>query len=97
MHRTLIIELAERYKLPAVYPFRVFPEAGGLLSYGTSFKAVYQRAADYVDKILKGARPADLPVEAPTKLELVINSKTAKELGLAVSQSLQVAADEVIQ
>jgi putative ABC transport system substrate-binding protein len=97
LHRTLIIELAERYKLPAVYPFRVFPEAGGLLSYGTSFKAVYQRAAEYVDKILKGARPADLPVEAPTKLELVINSKTAKGLGLAVPPSLQVAADEVIQ
>lgn len=97
LHHTLIIELAERYKLPAVYPFRVFPEAGGLLSYGTSFKAVYQRAAEYVDKILKGARPADLPVEAPTKLELVINSKTAKRLGLAVPPSLQVAADEVIQ
>jgi putative ABC transport system substrate-binding protein len=97
LHRTLIIELAERYKLPAVYPFRAFPEAGGLLSYGTSFKAVYQRAAEYVDKILKGARPADLPVEAPTKLELVINSKTAKRLGLAVPPSLQVAADEVIQ
>jgi len=97
LHRALIIELAEHYKLPAVYPFRVFAEAGGLLSYGTNFNAVYRRAAGYVDKILKGARPADLPVEAPTKLELVINSKTAKELGLAVSPSLQVAADEVIQ
>jgi ABC-type uncharacterized transport system substrate-binding protein len=97
VHRALIIELAGRYKLPAVYPFRIFPEAGGLLSYGTSFKAIYERAAEYVDKILKGTKPADLPVEAPTKLELVINLKTAKELGLTISPSLQVAADEAIQ
>jgi putative ABC transport system substrate-binding protein len=97
IHRALIIELAGRYKLPAVYPFRIFPEAGGLLSYGNSFKAIYHRAAEYVDKILKGANPADLPVEAPTKLELVINSKTAKEFGLTISPSLQVVADEVIQ
>ena len=97
LHRALIIELAGRYKLPAVYPFRIFPEAGGLISYGTSFKAMYHRAAEYVDKILKGTRPADIPVEAPTKLELVLNLKTAKELGLAVPASLQVAADEVFQ
>lgn len=97
VHRALIIELAGNYKLPAVYPFRIFAEAGGLLSYGTSFKDIYHRAAEYVDKILKGASPADLPVEAPTKFELVINLKTAKELGLTVSPTLQVAADEVIQ
>ena len=97
VHRALIIELARNYKLPAVYPFRIFAEAGGLLSYGTSFKAIYHRAAEYVDKILKGASPADLPVEAPTKFELVINLKTAKELGLTVPPALQVAADEAIQ
>jgi len=97
VHRALIIELAGNYKLPAVYPFRIFAEAGGLLSYGTSFKAIYHRAAEYVDKILKGASPADLPVEAPTEFEMVINLKTAKELGLTVSPALQVAADEIIQ
>jgi putative ABC transport system substrate-binding protein len=97
VHRAQIIELAGNYKLPAVYPFRIFAEAGGLLSYGSSFKAIYIRAAEYVDKILKGANPSDLPVEAPTKFELVINLKTAKELGLTVSPALQVAADEIIQ
>jgi putative ABC transport system substrate-binding protein len=97
VHRALIVELAANYKLPAVYPFRIFAEAGGLLSYGTSFKAIYQRAAEYVDKILKGASPADLPVEAPTKFELVINLKTAKELGLTVPPALQVSADEALQ
>ena len=97
VHRALIIELAGNYKLPAVYPFRIFAEAGGLLSYGTSFKAIYHRAAEYVEKILKGASPADLPVEAPTEFEMVINLKTAKELGLTVSPALQVAADEIIQ
>jgi putative ABC transport system substrate-binding protein len=97
VHRALIVELAGNYKLPAVYPFRIFVEAGGLLSYGTSFKAIYERAAEYVDKILKGTSPADLPVEAPTKFELVINLKTAKELGLTVPPALLVAADETLQ
>ena len=96
-HRELIVELAARYRLPAVYPFRVFPEVGGLLSYGPSFLAIFRRAADYVDKILKGARPADLPVETPTKFELVINMKTAQALDLAISPRLQIAADELIQ
>lgn len=96
VHRGLIVGLAARYRLPAVYPFRLFPEVGGLLSYGTDFKAIYRQAAEYVDKILKGTKPADLPVEAPTKLELVLNLKTAKALGLTIPPSLQIAADELI-
>jgi putative tryptophan/tyrosine transport system substrate-binding protein len=96
-HRELIVELAARYRLPAVYPFRIFPEIGGLLSYGPSFFAIFRRAADYVDQILKGAKPADLPVETPTKFELVINMKTAQALDLAISPRLQIAADELIQ
>ena len=95
--RELIVELAARYRLPAVYPFRVFPEVGGLLSYGPNFKAIYRRTAEYVDKILRGARPADLPVEAPTELEFVINLKTAQALGLTISPRLQIAANELIQ
>jgi len=97
VHRSLIVGLAARYRLPAVYPFRLFPEIGGLLSYGTDFRAIYRQAAEYVDKILKGTKPADLPVEAPTKLELVLNLKTAKALGLTIPPSLQIAADEVIE
>ena len=97
VHRELIIGLAAVHRLPAVYPFRMFPDSGGLLSYGTDFKAIYRRAAEYVDRILRGTKPADLPVEAPTKLELVINMKTAKALGLSVPPSLQVTADDVIQ
>jgi putative ABC transport system substrate-binding protein len=97
VHRELIIELAARHRLPAVYPFRIFPQNGGLLSYGTDFKAVYRQAAEYVDKILKGTSPADLPVEAPTKLELVLNVKTAKALDLTIPVSLQIAADELIE
>jgi putative ABC transport system substrate-binding protein len=97
VHRSLIVGLAARYRLPAVYPFRLFPEIGGLLSYGTDFRAIYRQAAEYVDKILKGTKPADLPVEAPTKLELVLNLKTAKALGLTIPPSIQIAADEVIE
>ncbi|MGB8896944.1 MAG: ABC transporter substrate-binding protein [Pseudolabrys sp.] len=97
IHRGLIVGLAARYRLPAVYPFRLFPEVGGLLSYGTDFKAIYRQAAEYVDKILKGTKPADLPVEAPTKLELVLNLKTAKTLGLTIPRSLQITADELIE
>jgi putative ABC transport system substrate-binding protein len=96
-HRELIVELAARYRLPAVYPFRIFPEVGGLLSYGPNFKAIFRRTAEYVDKILRGAKPADLPVEAPTELEFVINLKTAQALGLTVSPRLQIAANELIQ
>ncbi|MGA9084187.1 MAG: ABC transporter substrate-binding protein, partial [Pseudolabrys sp.] len=97
VHRKLIIELAARYRLPAVYPFRIFAEDGGLLSYETNFKAVYSRAAEYVDKILRGTSAANLPVEAPNKLELVVNMKTAKALGLTMPRSLQIAADKLIE
>jgi len=96
-HRELIVELAARYRLPAVYPFRIFSEVGGLLSYGPNFPAIFRRTAEYVDKILKGTKPADLPVEAPSKLELVINLKTAQALDLKISPRLQIAADELIQ
>jgi putative ABC transport system substrate-binding protein len=96
-NRELIVEQAARHRLPAVYPFRIFPEVGGLLSYGPSFTAIFRRTAEYVDKILKGARPADLPVEQPTKFELVINLKTAKALGIDVPMYLQQVADEIIE
>jgi putative tryptophan/tyrosine transport system substrate-binding protein len=92
-----IIGLAERARLPTVYFVRNFAESGGLMSYGTEFTAIYRRAATYVVKILKGAKPADLPVEQPTKFELVINLKTAKALGLTIPQSILVRADQVIQ
>ena len=96
-HRELIVELAARYRLPAVYPFRIFSDVGGLLSYGPNFPAIFRRTAEYVDRILKGTKPADLPVEAPNKLELVINLKTAQALDLKISPRLQIAADELIQ
>jgi putative tryptophan/tyrosine transport system substrate-binding protein len=92
-----IVSLAAKLRLPAMYEARDFTEAGGLLSYGPDIFDVFRRAAGYVDKILKGARPADLPVEQPTKVELVINLKTAKALGIAIPQSLLLRADEVIQ
>jgi putative ABC transport system substrate-binding protein len=96
-HRKLIIELAARYSLPAVYPFRFFPNDGGLLSYGVEPHGVFRQTAAYVDRILRGAKPTDLPVQQPTKFELVINLKTAKALGLTIPPALLSRADEVIE
>jgi ABC-type uncharacterized transport system substrate-binding protein len=93
----VIAALSARYKLPAVYPFRYFIGAGGLISYGADLVSQSRPAADYVDRILKGEKPANLPVQAPTKYELVINLKTAKALGLTVPPSLIARADEVIE
>jgi len=97
VHRDLIIALAARYRLPAIYAQRFFVTAGGLISYGHDTIEPYRRAAGYVDRILKGEKPADLPVQAPTKYQLVINLKTAKTLGVTVPPSLLTRADEVIE
>jgi len=96
-YRVEIVSLAARYRLPAVYAFRFFTALGGLLSYGNDLNDNFRRAASYADRILKGAKPSDLPVQAPVKFELVINLKTAKTLGLDVPLQLQQLADEVIE
>jgi putative ABC transport system substrate-binding protein len=97
VHRQLIITLAARHRLPAIYSYRYFATSGGLISYGPDPIDQYRRAAGYVDRILKGEKPADLPVQAPTKYELVINLNTAKALGLSVPQTLLASASEVIE
>jgi ABC-type uncharacterized transport system substrate-binding protein len=96
-HRQRIIALAERYKLPAVYSGRIFSGDGGLMSYGPDNLAQFEQMATYIDRIFKGAKPADLPVQAPTKYELIINLRTAKALGLEVPLQLQQRADELIE
>jgi putative ABC transport system substrate-binding protein len=96
VHRDLIITLAARHKLPAIYPTREFTDSGGLLAYGPDPFDQYRRAAAYVDRILKGEKPADLPVQAPTKYELVVNLKAAKALSLTIPPSVLTRADEVL-
>jgi putative ABC transport system substrate-binding protein len=96
-HREFIVALTARHRLPTIYPFRAFVDTGGLLSYGIDQVEIYRQAASYVDRILKGEKPAELPVQAPTKFELIVNLKTAKTLGLDVPWILQQRADEVIE
>jgi putative ABC transport system substrate-binding protein len=96
-NRNLIVELAANHRLPAIYRSMEFIEAGGLMAYGPNYPDLYRRAASYVDKILKGAKPGDLPIAQPTKFELIINLKAAKALALTIPQSLLLRADEVIQ
>ena len=96
-HRPEIIALAQKYRVPAVYTYRLFPAAGGLMSYGTDLFDLSRRVALYVDRVLKGEKPADLPVQMPTKYELVINLKTANALGLEIPSSVLQRADVVIE
>jgi putative ABC transport system substrate-binding protein len=96
-HQTQIVELAAKNRLPAMYPYGDFTESGGLMAYSTNRTEMYRRSATFVDKILKGAKPADLPIEQPTKFELVINLKTAKALGLTIPPSVLLRADQIIE
>jgi putative tryptophan/tyrosine transport system substrate-binding protein len=97
VHRAMITRLAEQHRLPAIYPLLPFARSGGLLTYGTDTLGQYRQVASYIDRILKGERPTDLPVVQPTKLALVINLKTAKAIGISVSATLLALADEVIE
>ena len=97
VHRKLVLDLATRFQLPAIYPYRHYADEGGLMSYGVDTHHQIRQAASYIDRILRGAQPADLPVQQPTKFELVINHKTAKTLGLTIPETLLATADEVIQ
>jgi putative tryptophan/tyrosine transport system substrate-binding protein len=97
LHRAVIIASAARHRLPAVYPFRYHIVDGGLISYGPDYIEQFRRAASYIDRILKGEKPSDLPVQAPTKFEFVINRKTAKALGVTIPDKLLALADEVIE
>jgi putative ABC transport system substrate-binding protein len=96
-NRSVMTRAAAKYRVPVIYTSRDFVDAGGLVSYGVHFPDLYYRAASYVDKILKGAKPGDLPIEQPTRLELVINQKAAKALGLAIPRELLLRADEVLE
>jgi putative ABC transport system substrate-binding protein len=96
-YRTVIVGAADRFRLPSIYGFREFVDDGGMVSYGVSISDTYRRAATYVNRVLKGEKPADLPVQLPTKFELVVNLKTAKALGRAIPASLLVRADQVIE
>jgi putative ABC transport system substrate-binding protein len=93
----VVVEFAAKNRLPAVAPYREFPLAGGLMSYGPSLAELYRRAAGYVAKILQGAKPGDLPIEQPTKFELVINLKTARSIGLTIPPAVRARADEVLE
>jgi putative ABC transport system substrate-binding protein len=96
-NRALLVDLATRRRLPGMFVFSLYPRAGGLMSYGANAEDLYRRAAEYVDKILKGAKPSDLPVERPAKFELVINVKTAQAIGLAIPKTVLLQADQVIE
>jgi putative ABC transport system substrate-binding protein len=95
--RRTIVDLAARHRLPAVYGEREFVEVGGLMFYGASLAEMYRRSAVYVDRVLKGARPADLPIEQPTKFELIVNQKTARSIGVSLPRSLLLRADQIVE
>ena len=97
VHRRIIVDLAAKHRLPAIYASREFVDAGGLMTYGVNYPHLYRRAATYVDKIFRGAKPADLPIEQPTQFELIINRKTAHALGLTIPPSLLLRADHIIE
>jgi putative ABC transport system substrate-binding protein len=96
-HRVRVVELAAKHRLPSIFDAKVYVDAGGLMSYGPDLKDIYRRLATYVDRILRGAKPGDLPIEQPTKFDLVINLKTAKVLGLTIPPDVLARADETIQ